>query len=86
MHLTFMKFYLNRKDNISQGYRQSLEAQEFNKFKFTPEIAGTQTSFSPNKQRVPLTEPNRYYDEIKKNIKERSAKLSSLKAEKERTM
>jgi len=35
---------------------------------------------------VPLSEPNRYYDELKKNIKERGAKLSSLKAEKERTI
>ena len=41
---------------------------------------------SPNKERTPLSAPNRYYDELKKNIKERAAKLSSLKAEKERTL
>ena len=28
--------------------------------------------------------PNKYYDELKRNIKERAAKLSSLRAEKER--
>jgi len=41
IHLTFMSFYLNRKDNISRGYRQHLERQEENKFNFTPQIAGT---------------------------------------------
>jgi hypothetical protein len=41
IHLTFMSFYLNRKDNISRSYRQTLEHQEENKFNFTPQIAGT---------------------------------------------
>ena len=31
-----------------------------------------------------MSEPNRYYDQLKKNIKERAAKLSSMKAETER--
>jgi len=51
---------------------------------YSPCITDTQTSFSPNKQRTPLNEPNRYYDDIKRNIKERTAKLNSIKAEKER--
>ena len=36
MHLTFMSFFLNRKDNISRGYRQTLEQQEQDRYKFSP--------------------------------------------------
>ena len=34
MHLTFMSFFLNRKDNISKGYRMNLEQQENEKFNY----------------------------------------------------
>ena len=41
MHLTFMTFFLNRKDNISRGYRQNLQEQEDSKFKYSPSISHT---------------------------------------------
>ena len=42
MHLTFMSFFLNRKDNISRSYRQNLQDQEEAKFKYSPSISHTQ--------------------------------------------
>ena len=41
MHLTFMNFYLNRKDNISKDHRFSLEQEQKDKFKFVPKINKT---------------------------------------------
>ena len=84
LHLTFMSLFLNRKDLISRGHRHSLERHEFEKYKYQPRISTTQRSFSPNKERTPINEPNKYYDELKKNIRERAAKISSIRAEKER--
>ena len=36
-------------------------------------------------KRIPISAPNKYYDELKRNIKERAAELNSARAEKERT-
>ena len=82
LHLTFMSLFLNRKDSVSRGHRYSLERHENEKFKYAPDISLTQNSRSPDKERIPITEPNKYYDQIKRNIKERAAEMSSKKTAK----
>ena len=75
-----MSLFLNRKDNISKGYRVTLELEQKERFGFSPRIEKTQQSFSPPLKRAPMNEPNRYYDELKRNIRERAAKMQSLQA------
>ena len=36
LHLTFMSFFLNRKDNISKAHRQSAAKKESERYGFTP--------------------------------------------------
>ena len=81
-----MGLFLNRKDNISKGYRVTLELEQKERYGFSPRIEKTQQCFSPPLKRAPMNAPNRYYDELKRNIRERAAKMQSLKAANQRTI
>lgn len=72
-----MTLFLNRKDSISRGHRNSLERHELEKYKYSPDISLTQGNRSPQKERIPISTPNKYYDQIKKTIRERAAELCS---------
>ena len=85
LHLSFMAFFLNRKDNISKNHRHSLERKEDEKFNYAPNISHSQRQQQPLDKRIPISAPNKYYVELKRNIKERAAELNAARAEKERT-
>lgn len=42
-----MSFFLNRKDSISRNYRQILDDQQNEKYKFKPEILNKNRAVSP---------------------------------------